>query len=117
MILSLSWPHLGPILGSSWAIVGDLGPTLGPSSAILNRSWAIFGGLGLNFGELGAILNDPGPILDSSSEIFRKSKAIIDLVPILAWAHVERSWVHSAGLGQLSLVFLSDLLSDLFSSP
>ena len=29
-----------------------------------------------------------------------------DLVPILAWAHVERSWVHSAGLGQLNLGFI-----------
>ncbi|MEC8134892.1 MAG: hypothetical protein VX107_01895 [Pseudomonadota bacterium] len=96
--------------------MGDLGPTLGPSSAILSQSWAIFGGLGLNFGELGAILNDPGPILGPSSEIFRKSKAIFsDLVPILAWANVERSWVHVAGLGQASI--LSNVLSDLFSTP
>ena len=71
------WADLGPISGDrdlSWSIFGDVGPTLGPSSALVDRSWAdiwrIFGDLGTIggssaaiFGQYWVIFGILGPIL------------------------------------------------------
>ena len=58
-VWDLSWAHLGPVLGPSWAVLGASGAVFRPSWAVLGLSWGplrpSWGGLGGLFGCLGAL--------------------------------------------------------------
>ena len=87
LILSSSWPSLGPsctLLGISWALVGLLGPSWASLGRLLGISWTILGHLGpllgLSWASLGHILCHLGPSRASLGHLLGFSRALLGIL-------------------------------------